>query len=83
LRRITPRSCFAQQGLRPTRFSAYPTAYGTRYAAIWQALPGAFYHYYDMTSSTYQSTYDTLTAQGYRLADLTALVDRISAIWIK
>ena len=76
-------STYAAQGLRPTRFSAVNTASGIRYSAIWQALPDAFYHYYDMTSASYQSTHDTLANAGYHLSSLTALVDRISAIWVK
>jgi hypothetical protein len=76
-------SDFLDKGMQPTRFAAYPTPNGTRYAAIWQAQSNGFYHYYGMTSSSYQSTYNTLSAQGYRLSQISALVDRFSAIWVK
>ena len=74
---------FASQGLRPVRFSAYSTANGTRYAAIWQPTSVGFVHYFDMTGTTYQSTYNSVAGwnAGYRLTQLSGLGDRISAIW--
>jgi hypothetical protein len=76
-------SDYANQGLRPVRFSAYPTANGTRYAAIWHPAATGFIHYYNMTSSTYQSTYNDVAAlnAGFKLSQINALDDRISAIW--
>ncbi|HVG62326.1 MAG TPA: papain-like cysteine protease family protein [Hyalangium sp.] len=78
-------SDFASQGLRPVRFSAYPTANGTRYAAIWHPAATGFIHYYNMTSATYQSTYNDVAGMGagFKLSQLNALDDRISAIWTK
>lgn len=76
---------FAAQGLRPVRFSAYSTPSGTRYAAVWYPTSTGFYHYYNMTSASYQSTYDWVRGlnQGYRLAHVSGLGDRLSAIWTR
>jgi hypothetical protein len=78
-------SDFASQGLRPVRFSAYPTANGTRYAAIWHPTSTGFIHYYDMTSASYQSNYNSVGSlnAGYKLSQVSAVGDRISAIWTK
>jgi hypothetical protein len=88
---------FAKQGYRVTRFVEYkklklvksatgngvlPT-FETRYAAIWEKIPGAYYHYYGLTHAQYKARYDQLAAQGFRLYNVSALNDRVSAIWIK
>ena len=55
----------------------------TRYAAIWEKMPGAYYHYYNMTQPQYKARYDQVTAQGFRLSQVSTLGDRVSAIWMK
>jgi hypothetical protein len=74
---------FKAQGLRPVRFSAYSTPNGTRYAAIWHPITSGFYHYYDMTSPTYQSVYNQVGSlnAGYRLSHVSSFGSKLSAIW--
>lgn len=74
---------FFKQGFRVMRFVEYQRQNETRFAAIWEKIPGAYYHYYRMTPGDYQSKYNQLSAQGFRLFHLSALDNRISAIWIK
>jgi hypothetical protein len=88
---------FFKQGFRLTRFVEYKKlklvkaatgnnllpAFETRYAAIWEKIPGAYYHYYKMTQPDFQAKYNQLAAQGFRLYNLSAFNEQISAIWIK
>lgn len=88
---------FFKQGFRVTRFVEYkklkltksstgnialPT-FENRYAAIWEKIPGAYYHYYKMNQAAYQAKYNQLSAQGFRLYNVSAFSDQVSAIWIK
>ena len=55
----------------------------TRYAAIWEKMPGGYYHYYNLTQPQYKARYDQVTAQGFHLSHVSTLGDRVSAIWVK
>jgi hypothetical protein len=86
-----------KQGFRVTRFVEYKKlkfvkspadnklnpGFETRYAAIWEKLPGAYYHHYKMTHADFLAKYNQLSAQGFRLANVSALNQQVSAIWIK
>jgi hypothetical protein len=88
---------FFKQGFRVIRFVEYKKlkltkspvgnsvipGFETRYAAIWEKIPGAYYHYYKMTQADYQAKYNQLSPQGFRLYNVSAINDHISAIWIK
>jgi hypothetical protein len=88
---------FHKQGFRVTRFVEYKKlklvksstgnnlipSFENRYAAIWEKMPGAYYHYYHLTQGEFQTKYNQLSAQGFRLYNLSALNDRVSAIWVK
>jgi hypothetical protein len=85
-----------KQGFRVTRFVEYKRfkftksadnkvepGFETRHAAIWEKLPGAYYHHYNMTHADYLARYNQLSAQGFRLANVSALNHQVSAIWVK
>lgn len=74
---------YFKSGLRPTRFSAVNTSSGVRYSALWEKLPQSFYMYYAMSSSQYQSTYNTVTSQGFRLSNISSLGGTMAATWVK
>jgi len=74
---------FWNQSLRVTHFVAYPDSGGWRFAAIWEKVPGAWAHYYGMSSDEYQQKYNMFASQGLRLWQVQGYGDRYSAVWFK
>jgi hypothetical protein len=77
------------QGFKPVLVCGYGDGTQDRYAAIFRELPGvpAWQARHGMTPAQYQTTFDQLVAQGYRLELVSgysvAGQDRIAAIWTK
>ena len=79
----------AAQGYKPVVVCGYGDGVQDRYAAIFRQIPGApaWQARHGLTSAQYQTTFDQLVAQGYRLELVSgysvAGQDRIAAIWTK
>ncbi len=59
---------YGQQGFRLVTVSGYESGGGARYAALWQKQSGpAWTARHGLTSDNYQSTFNDLAKQGYRL----------------
>ncbi|MDZ8050531.1 MAG: hypothetical protein RMX68_011170 [Aulosira sp. ZfuVER01] len=76
------------QGYRLVNVSGYSVNGQDRYAAIWDKSNGpAWVARHGLTSSQYQSTFDQLVGQGYRLVDVSGYSvngqARYAAIWEK
>ncbi|MEH2072309.1 MAG: hypothetical protein V7K47_29860 [Nostoc sp.] len=76
------------QGYKLVDVSGYSVNGQARYAAIWQNSDGeAWVARHGLTSSEYQSTFDQLVGQGYRLVHVSGYnvngQDRYAAIWDK
>jgi CubicO group peptidase (beta-lactamase class C family) len=74
------------QGYRLVDVSGYDEGGQARYAAIWEQAPGpAWEARHGLTAAQYQATFDSLVAQGYRLAHVAGYsvqgVDQYAAIW--
>lgn len=74
---------YASYGWRPSRFSAFYTPSGTRYAAIFVPAATGFYMWYNQTDASYQSNYNWVTGlgQGYKLSSVSGFNDVLSSIW--
>lgn len=77
---------YVSQGYRPVLVNGYTVNGQDRYVAIWDKSPsGAWVARHGMTSAGYQSTFDTLVGQGYRLKHVSGYAvgneDRYAAIW--
>lgn len=72
---------FWNSGFRVTRFVAYKVGARYYYAAIWDKLPGRWAHYYGLSSSQYQSKYNTNISKGLILHQVQSYGNRFSAIW--
>ena len=77
------------QGYRLKRVNGYNIGAGVRYTAIWekQANSPAWVARHGLTSAQYQSAFDTYTAQGYHVVQVSGYNDggsaRYAAIWDK
>jgi hypothetical protein len=77
------------QGYKPVVVCGYSDGVQDRYAAIFRHIPGApaWQARHGLTPAQYQSTFNQLVAQGYRLELVsgysTGSQDRIAAIWTK
>ncbi|HST58890.1 MAG TPA: M43 family zinc metalloprotease [Longimicrobium sp.] len=71
------------QGFRPVRLSVYNVGAETRYAAVWEKVPGSWAQRFGMTAAQFQAEYDTRAAAGFRLHQVTPLGDRFAATWFK
>lgn len=76
------------RGYRLVDVCGYEEGGQARYAALWEQLSGPDWQArHGLTSSQYQSAFDTLIAQGYRLIHISAYsvqgVDYYAAIWDK
>ncbi|WNG36399.1 beta-lactamase family protein [Archangium violaceum] len=74
------------QGYRLTHVSGYTSGGAERYAALWEKSSGpAWRAYHGMSSSQYQSTFDTNAAQGYQLVKVSGYnvggTDKYAAIF--
>jgi hypothetical protein len=80
---------FTAQGYKPVVVCGYSDGVQDRYAAIFRKIPGApaWQARHGLTPAQYQTTFDQLVAQGYRLELVSgysvAGQDRIAAIWTK
>jgi len=79
---------YTAQGYRPIDVSGYSVNGQDRYAAIWTKESGpAWIARHGLTSTQYQSAFDSYTAQGYRPIDVSGYSvngqDRYAAIWTK
>jgi hypothetical protein len=79
---------YTAQGYRLQWVSGYTVGGITYYAAIWDKAPGgAWVAHHGMTSSSYQSLFNTYTSQGYRLKMVNGYnvngVAQFAAIWEK
>jgi hypothetical protein len=76
-------SYYASYGWRPSRFSAFYTPSGTRYAAIWIPATTGFYMWYGQTDAAYQSNYNWVTGlnQGFKLSFVSGFNNVLSSIW--
>lgn len=76
-------------GFRPLRVAGYSEGRDARFAAIW--IPddhsAAWEARHNLTADQYQATFDTLTAQGYRLTDVSGYAisgaARYTGVWEK
>ena len=78
----------SQKGYYPTRFSAYKTANGLRYAANWEKKAGIFVHKFGIDLQEVKAKNADYKRQGYRLYHFQAYDasngnDLYSAIWHK
>ena len=77
------------EGYRPVCISGYSDGTHERYAAVFRKPSGAapWQARHGLTSAQYQSTFDQLTSQGYRLELVNGYTvagqDRFAAIWTK
>jgi hypothetical protein len=72
----------AQQGLRPAQVSTYALAGADHYAAVWEPTGSApFQAAHGMSSIEYQTRTDQLSAQGWRVVDVSAAEGAYAAIW--
>ncbi len=77
------------QGYKPVVVSGYSDGVQDRYAAIFRQIPGApaWQARHGLTPAQYQTTFDQLVAQGYRLELVSgysvAGQDHFAAIWTK
>lgn len=60
---------YTSQGYRPVLVNGYTVSNSDRYVAIWDKSPGTgpWVARHGLTSSQYQTAFDTYTAQGFRL----------------
>lgn len=77
---------YTAQGYRLTRISGYTVNNVPQFAAIWEIKSGgAWVAKHNMTASEYQTNFNTYTAQGYRLKDISGYVvngtEYFAAIW--
>jgi hypothetical protein len=78
---------FVPQGYKPAVVCGYSDGAQDRYAAIFRQIPGApaWQARHGLTTAQYQTTFDQLVTQGYRLELVNgysvAGQDRIAAIW--
>ncbi|WP_051313661.1 hypothetical protein [Sporocytophaga myxococcoides] len=77
---------YAAQGYRLTKISGYTVNNVPQFAAIWEIKSGgAWVAKHNMTASEYQTNFNTYTAQGYRLKDISGYVvngtEYFAAIW--
>ncbi len=77
---------YVADGYRPVHVSGYRVGNQARYAAIWEKRSGpAWVARHGMTSSQYQTKFDELTANGYRLVKVSGYKvgdrNRYAAIW--
>jgi CubicO group peptidase (beta-lactamase class C family) len=64
------------EGYRLRHVSGYTDGGAVRYAAIWEKSSGpAWRAFHGLTSADYQSLFDTMTAQGYRLRTVSGYSD--------
>jgi hypothetical protein len=68
-------------GHRVVHTTAYATPSGTRYAAIWERLPGSWANYINMSWQDYQTTYEQMAASGLVMTQLASYGNRFSAVW--
>jgi hypothetical protein len=78
----------AQQGYRLVHVSGYSVRGTARYAGIWEQSPGPEWQArHGMSGAEYQSTFDQLASQGYRLVQVCGYRVNVSvlfaAIWEK
>jgi hypothetical protein len=67
-----------------THFISYRDAGQLRRAAIWQRIGGAWQLTHDASGASYQTTYNSLSAQGYRIHQLHSYdADSFDAVWKK
>jgi CubicO group peptidase (beta-lactamase class C family) len=76
------------QGFRLRQVSGYSVGNQDFYAAIWDKSPGpAWEAHHGMTSADYQTRFNQLVGQGYRLVNVSGYsvggTDRYAAIWEK
>lgn len=79
---------YVSQGFRPILVNGYTVNGQDRYVAIWDKSPsGAWVARHGLTSADYQSTFDSLVGQGYRLKHVSGYAvggqARYAAIWEK
>jgi len=80
---------YTSEGYRLKHVSGYAIGNEARYAAIWEKVPGStsWVARHGMTSTGYQSAFDTYVGQGYRLVLVNGYqvnnVDYYVAIWDK
>ncbi len=76
---------FAGQGMLPVRAEAEELPEGLRFGAIWQKLPGQWAARHGLTPAQYQSTFEDMAEEGFRLWDVQGYDDsgRFIAIWTK
>lgn len=69
-------------GYEPTNVASYPVpGGGVRFAKIWNWEPGRpVFSFSHLAGADYQSWFDTKSAQGYRLVDVSAYVDEDAAV---
>lgn len=74
---------YASYSWRPSRFSAFYTPSGTRYAVIWVPATTGFYMWYGQTDATYQANYNWVAGlgQGYQISFVSGFNDVLSSIW--
>ncbi|MBT9317438.1 hypothetical protein [Leptothoe spongobia] len=77
---------YVADGYRLVHVSGYSVGNQARYAAIWEKRSGpAWVARHGMTSSQYQAKFDELTAEGYRLVNVSGYKvgnrNRYAAIW--
>ena len=79
---------YTRRGYRLTDVSGYTVGGQDRYAAIWEQKSGpAWVARHRMSAATYQAEFNTWTARGYRLTDVSGYTiggqDRYAAIWTR
>src|SRR5262245_6949951 len=79
---------FVAQGFRLTHVSGYAVGEQPRFAAIWEKSAGpAWQARHGLTSAEYQSVFNTLVSQGYRVHKINGYTianeDRYAAIFVK
>ncbi len=67
----------------PVRTSAYDTPVGRRYAVLWLPSSGTWATGANMTPEFYQSSYNSLSGQGYVESSITSLGGNYSVLWTK
>ncbi len=75
-----------KKGFALTHFEAYKTGSATRYGGIWtKGIFKSFMHWYGLTSNGYQSKFNLMAKQGWRLMEVVGYSNsmRFSGLWTK
>ncbi|KYG62900.1 hypothetical protein AZI87_16670 [Bdellovibrio bacteriovorus] len=82
---LTKSSELLLQGWKSTSLTAATFSKGDRFGGVWMKMPGEWIAVVDMTSDVYQSKYDEMSNQGYRLWKVQSYGagGKFGAIWTK